>query len=91
MRNITLTLVILVGWCAGCAGAEQASVMQVGSQNLRCPRSELESTLSLPRSQAAAIIEYRTKHGDFKSIADLKRVPGIDAAKIEAKKDRLTF
>src|SRR5436305_885478 len=52
---------------------------------------ELESALSLPRSQAAAIIEYRTKHGDFKSIADLKKVPGIDAAKIEAKKDRLTF
>jgi competence protein ComEA len=52
---------------------------------------ELESGLSLPRSQAAAIIEYRTKHGDFKSIADLKKVPGVDTAKIDAKKDRLTF
>ena len=52
---------------------------------------ELESGLSLPRSQAAAIIEYRTKHGDFKSIEDLKKVPGVDAAKIEAKKDRLLF
>ena len=52
---------------------------------------ELESSLSLPRSQAAAIIEYRTKHGDFKSIDDLKKVPGVDAAKIEAKKDRLVF
>ena len=52
---------------------------------------ELESALSLPRSQAAAIIEYRTKHGDFKSIADLKKVPGVDAAKIEAKKERLAF
>ncbi len=52
---------------------------------------ELESGLSLRRSEAAAIIEYRTRHGDFKSIEDLKKVPGIDAAKIEAKKDRLTF
>jgi len=52
---------------------------------------ELESGLSLRRSQAAAVIQYRTKHGDFKSIRDLKKVPGIDAAKIEAKKDRLTF
>jgi competence protein ComEA len=52
---------------------------------------ELESALSLPRSQAAAIIEYRTRHGDFKSLADLKKVPGVDAAKIEAKKDRLAF
>lgn len=52
---------------------------------------ELESALSLPRSQAAAIVQYRTKNGDFKSIEDLKKVPGIDAAKIEAKKDRLVF
>lgn len=52
---------------------------------------ELESGLSLPRSQAAAIIQYRTQHGDFKSIDDLKKVPGVDVAKIEARKDRLQF
>jgi competence protein ComEA len=52
---------------------------------------ELESGLSLRRSQAAAVIEYRTKHGNFKTIKDLKKVPGLDYAKIEAKKDRLIF
>jgi competence protein ComEA len=52
---------------------------------------ELESGLSLPRSQAAAIVAYRSKNGDFKSMEDLKKVPGVDAAKIEAKKDRLLF
>ncbi len=52
---------------------------------------DLESGLSLRRSQAAAVIEYRTKNGPFKSIEDLKKVPGIDVAKIEAHKDRLTF
>jgi len=52
---------------------------------------EFESGLSLRRSQAAAIIEYRTKNGPFKSIQDLEKVPGIDVAKIEAKKDRLIF
>jgi competence protein ComEA len=52
---------------------------------------DLESGLSLKRSEAAAIIQYRTKNGSFKSIEDLKKVPGIDAAKIEAKKDRLVF
>ena len=52
---------------------------------------EFESRLTLPRSQAAAIIEYRTKNGPFKSIDDLKKVPGVDAAKIDAKKDRLTL
>jgi competence protein ComEA len=52
---------------------------------------EFESGLSLPRSQAAAIVQYRDKNGDFHSIEDLKKVPGVDAAKIEAKKDRLLF
>ena len=52
---------------------------------------EFESGLSLRRSQAAAIIQYREKNGPFKSIEDLKKVPGIDAEKIEAKKDRLIF
>jgi competence protein ComEA len=52
---------------------------------------EMESRLSLKRSQAAAIIAYRTKNGKFKTIDDLKKVPGVDAAKIEAKKDRIVF
>ena len=52
---------------------------------------EFESRLTLTRSQAAALIEYRTKNGPFKSIDDLKKVPGVDAAKIEAKKDRIVF
>jgi len=52
---------------------------------------DLESGLSLRRSHAAAIIEYRTKNGLFKSIEDLKKVPGVDVSKIEAKKDRLVF
>jgi competence protein ComEA len=52
---------------------------------------ELESRLSLRRSQAAAIIVYRSKNGKFKSIEDLKKVPGVDVEKIEAKKDRIVF
>jgi competence protein ComEA len=52
---------------------------------------ELESGLSLKRSEAAAVIRYREKNGNFKSIEELKKVPGIDTAKIEAKKDRLSF
>jgi competence protein ComEA len=52
---------------------------------------EFESRLSLKRSEAAAIIQYREKNGPFKSIEDLKKVPGIDVAKIEAKKDKLAF
>ena len=52
---------------------------------------DLESGLSLKRSQAIAIIRYRDQHGAFKSIEDLKKVPGVDVEKIEAKKERLIF
>jgi competence protein ComEA len=52
---------------------------------------QLESGLSLRRSQAAAVLAYRAKNGDFKSIEDLKKVPLIDAEKLEEKKDRITF
>jgi competence protein ComEA len=52
---------------------------------------ELESGLSLRRSQAKALIEYRQKNGDFKNIDDLKKVPALDPAKIEERKDRIAF
>jgi competence protein ComEA len=52
---------------------------------------DLESLLLLKRSEAAAMIQYRTEHGDFKSIADLRKVQGLDFKKIEAKKDLLVF
>ena len=52
---------------------------------------QLESRLSLRRSQAAAVIAYRSQNGKFKSIEDLKKVPGVDVEKIEAKKDHIVF
>jgi competence protein ComEA len=57
----------------------------------QAPAIELESRLSLKRSQAAAIIAYRDKYGKFRSIGDLKKVPNLDVDKLEAKKDRIVF
>ena len=42
----------------------------------RATSIELESVLSLLRKEAAAVIAYRDKVGGFKSIDDLKKVPG---------------
>src|SRR3954453_12468858 len=52
---------------------------------------EESRVLLLLRKEAAAVIAYREKNGLFKSADDLKKVPGIDAKKIEAQKDRLFF
>ena len=49
------------------------------------------SGLSLKRSQAKAVVTFREKHGNFKSLDDLKKVPGLDAAALDAKKERIVF
>jgi competence protein ComEA len=52
---------------------------------------DLETLLGLGRTEAAAIVHYRSDKGNFKAIEDLRNVPGLDFKKIEAKKDRLAF
>ncbi len=60
--------------------------------NLNTARAiELESRFSLKRSEAAAILKYRAEHGPFRTLADVEKVPGIDFAKIEAKKGSVVF
>lgn len=53
--------------------------------------SDLEKALRLSDTQAAAIVKQREQAGDFKTIQDLEKVPGIEAGKIEANKNRLAF
>jgi competence protein ComEA len=52
---------------------------------------DFETVLLLLRKEAAAVIAYREKHGLFKTVEDLKKVPGVDVKKIETQKDRLYF
>ena len=53
--------------------------------------SELQTSLALTATESAAVVAYRSKNGDFKSLDDLKKVPQVDATKLEGKKDQLTF
>jgi competence protein ComEA len=52
---------------------------------------DIETGLEISAENAAAIVQYRERNGAFRAVGDLKKVPGLDAAKIEAKKDRLEF
>lgn len=52
---------------------------------------ELAPMLDVSESAARAIVQVRTDKGHFQSLEDVKRVPGIDAARIDARKDRLIF
>jgi competence protein ComEA len=52
---------------------------------------DLQAGLRLTDKQAAAIIQQRESKGAFKSVDELEKVPGVDAAKIESSKNRLSF
>ena len=57
----------------------------------RAPARDLASVLNVEAPVADAVVMYRTERGGFTTIEDLKKVPGIDGAKIEARKTRLMF
>jgi competence protein ComEA len=48
---------------------------------------ELESVAGLTRKEAAAVLKWLDEVGVCKSLDQLKKVPGLDYKKIEARKD----
>lgn len=51
---------------------------------------DLESAGGLLRREAAAVIRYRDQHGRFKTLDDMKKVPGLDFKKIDRRRDYIT-
>jgi competence ComEA-like helix-hairpin-helix protein len=52
---------------------------------------ELETQLEITPREAEAIVKYRQDKGNFKTVADLKSVPGLDMTKIEPIQQRIVF
>jgi competence protein ComEA len=52
---------------------------------------ELQAILDISTESATAIVSYRQNNGSFKTLDDLKKVPGIDAAKLDAKREIIDF
>jgi competence protein ComEA len=69
--------------------SKSSPVMKVNVN--KATAKDLETALRLPSKQASDIVQYRGEKGEFKSIEDLEKVPGLDAAKIKANKNRLSF
>ena len=57
----------------------------------KAPAKDLASTLDVPDTVAQAIVRARTEKGAFKTIEDVKQVPGVNGEIIDARKDRLVF
>ena len=52
---------------------------------------EISDNLDLTAAEAGAIVKYRTDNGNFKEFADLKKVPGLDASKLDPLQKRIKF
>lgn len=57
----------------------------------RATAKDLEAALDVPTSVAEAIVASRLEKGEFKTVDDLKKVPGLESSKIEAQKGRIIF
>jgi competence ComEA-like helix-hairpin-helix protein len=57
----------------------------------KAPAAEIAGVLEITADQADAIVKYRKDRGDFKTLDDVKKVPGLASANLDAKKDRIVF
>jgi len=55
------------------------------------PLVELKSVLGFTVAESEAVLAYRKDHPAFQEWRDLLKVPGIDVAKVETKKDLMAF
>ena len=52
---------------------------------------DLQTALGVTADVAEAIVAYPVEKGDFKTVDDVKKVPGLEAAKIDALRSRVVF
>ena len=72
-------------------GPSQASPVAAKLNVNKATADQLASFLQIPGSDAAAIVRYREANGNFKSLQDFAKAPGVDGKKVEAKKDQIVF
>ena len=68
------------------SGATPGALININTASLE----ELDSLNGVGPSTAQKIIDYRTENGGFKTVDEIKEVPGIGDAKFAAMKDSIT-
>ena len=53
--------------------------------------ADIARIAGLPANDADAITSFRTDHGPIHTLEDLKRVPGVNPSRVDAKKERFEF
>ena len=55
------------------------------------PAKDLQDIGGFTPLEAAAVVRFRTRRGDMHTFDDLKKVPGLDLAALERRKERIAF
>jgi competence protein ComEA len=85
---------------AKATGEEFAAILDYLTQNFgadskiwmnTAPFGELKAVLKLTNDETDAMLAYRQRNGGFRRWTDVLKVPGVDARKIEAAKDKMAF
>lgn len=77
--------------------AEIATVIEYLAQNVghvnvnKASEAELKNYGGFSAAEAAAIVSARTAGQTFAGLDDLKKVPGVDAKGLDARRDRIAF
>jgi competence protein ComEA len=101
-RNLSMKKLILILLLSGAfltssvnfatADTAKSKVIQKHMTKINLNTASLEQLVSLPgvgKRKAAAIIEYRTKNGKFKSVDDLVNVKGVGKKMLAKLKDQI--
>lgn len=83
MRTLLLALAIGLGLAF-------ATPAHAGVDINAADASELEGLPGIGPSKAAAIVQYRTEHGPFKTVDDLDNVPGIGPSTLASLRDQVS-
>jgi DNA uptake protein ComE-like DNA-binding protein len=71
--------------------ANFAKVEDASKVNVNKATAAQLTKLGFTDSEAAAILEYKGRHGDFRQWGDLLQIYGVDGEKAEAAKDKMEF
>ncbi|MBI3935158.1 MAG: helix-hairpin-helix domain-containing protein [Acidobacteria bacterium] len=91
----------MIGRGAPLMEGEQTIVVQYLSKNFgvdapkinlnRATAKELETAFGLSLKESEEIVRYRQQNGPMLGWQELRKVPGLEVKKIEAKKDQVAF